>query len=89
VRRVTCVLVVAHYRGSERTCRMTAGSLCAHCVVGSLMCSVMGCGGPAGGGCVLFEKCIVDASISHMRVWSGLSGSGLLFVWGMNIAISL
>ena len=44
---------------------MTAGSLCAHCVVGSLMCSVMGCGGPAGGGCVLFEKCIVDASISR------------------------
>jgi len=41
----------------------------------------------AGGGCVLFEKCIVDASISSVMIDVPCEGL-LVVVDGMNIAIS-
>ena len=48
-----------HCRGSEGT----HVSLWAHNASSSVMHPVVGCGGGVGCGCVLFEKCIVDASI--------------------------
>ena len=65
MRRVTCVLVVAHYRGSERTRSMTAVHSVPTVGLPALRVPVMGAGAGGWGGCVLFEKCIVDASISR------------------------
>ena len=65
---------------------MTAVHSDAHCRVAGLRVPVLG---PEWwwGGCVLFEKCIVDASISHMG--SDRDFGLLLLCAGMNIAISL
>ena len=77
--RVTGQMGYRTLSGSERTQQLRVHSLPA-VGLSALRVPVMGVEVVAGGGCVLFEKCIVDASISHMRYRIRFSGLVCFFV---------